>query len=113
MNVRLQILHHFLELREVERLRAVTNGFFWRGMYFHDQSVGANCYARARQGRHEAPLSRRVARIENDGQVCQFIQRGDRGDVSAVSRHGFKRANPPLAQNHIGISVCRDVFRRH
>ena len=36
MNVRLQVLHHFLELRDVQRLRSVADGFLRRGMHFHD-----------------------------------------------------------------------------
>jgi predicted transcriptional regulator len=47
-NVRLQFVHHFLELRNVQRLRAVTDRFFRRGMHFYDQAVRANRNARAR-----------------------------------------------------------------
>jgi uncharacterized protein len=35
-NIWLQVLHHFLELHDVQRLRAVTDGFFRRRMHFHD-----------------------------------------------------------------------------
>jgi len=35
-DVRLQLPHHFLELHEVERLRAVANGFLRCGMHLHD-----------------------------------------------------------------------------
>src|SRR5882724_6485563 len=36
LNVWLQVVHHFLELREIERLRTIADGFLRRGMHFHD-----------------------------------------------------------------------------
>src|SRR6266436_6773707 len=36
LNVRRKLLHHLLELREIERLRTITDRLFRRGMHFHD-----------------------------------------------------------------------------
>lgn len=36
LNVWRKLLHHLLELREIERLRTIADGFLWRGMHFHD-----------------------------------------------------------------------------
>src|SRR5260370_642742 len=36
LNIRLQVLHHFLELRDIQRLRAVADGLLRRGMHLHD-----------------------------------------------------------------------------
>lgn len=36
MNVRLQFLHHFLELGQVQRLRSVADRFLRRRVNFHD-----------------------------------------------------------------------------
>ncbi len=47
VNVRFKILHHFLELREVERLRAIADRFLRRGMRFYNQSIGADGHTRA------------------------------------------------------------------
>src|SRR5271170_4543376 len=47
LNVRLQLVHHFLELRNVERLRAIADGLFRCGVHFHDQTVSADRHRRA------------------------------------------------------------------
>src|SRR5580704_17333531 len=73
LDIRLQILHHFLELWNIKRLRAVADRFFWRGVYLHDQAVGADGNTPSRNGGHEAALPRRVARIENHGKMRQLI----------------------------------------
>jgi len=69
--------------------------------------------ARARKRRHETAFSGRVTRIQNYRQVCQLIERWNRGDIAGVPRSGLKRANAPLAQNHIRISMRHDVLRGH
>src|SRR5271168_1736334 len=112
-HVRFQLPHHLRELRQIQRLRPIADGLFGRGVHLHDQSIRANRHPRARQRGHQAAPSCRVAGIQNHRQVRQFLQRRNRRDVASVSRHRFKRANPPLAQNHLGISVRRNIFRGH
>src|SRR4030095_1329458 len=48
LNIRLQLVHHLRELRDIERLRAVANRLLWRRVHFDDQSVGADRHARLR-----------------------------------------------------------------
>lgn len=40
--VGLQIEHHFPELAEIERLRAIADGLLRRRMHFHQKTIGPN-----------------------------------------------------------------------
>src|SRR5262249_16139987 len=48
----LQLFHHLRELRHVQRLRAVADRLLRSGMYFHNQSVGADGHSCLRQRRY-------------------------------------------------------------
>ena len=113
IDIRRERSHHGVELRNIQRLRAIADRFFGRRMHFHNQAVGSNGNARARQRRNQAALSSGVARIQNHRQMRQLIERRHGRDVAGVARHGFKGADTALAQNHVRISVRHHILGRH
>ena len=48
--------------------------------------------------------------IANDGQVREFLDDGDSGEIECVARVSFERANAALAENHIVVATSKNVF---
>ena len=96
-DVGLQVLHHFLELRQVQGLRAIADGFFGRGMHFHDQAVGADGYSSAGYRGDEAAFSGGVARVQNDGRCVNSFNAG-MAAMSQVLRVAVSKVRMPRSQ---------------
>src|SRR5579871_57119 len=113
LDVGLEVGHQLLEAGDCQGLGAVADRLFGAGMDFEDEAVRADSHSRARNRRHQAALSSGVAGIEQDRQMCEFVQNGDRSDVAGVAGGGLKGADAALAEDHVRVAMRHDILRGH
>ena len=65
-DVRLQIHHHLVKLRDVERLRAIADGLVGAWVHFDNESVGTDGDACAGEWRHQRTLAGGMTGIEHN-----------------------------------------------
>ena len=96
----------------VQRLRAVAE----RGLGvlgdLDDDAVGADRGGRARQRLDQAPVARRVRRVDDHRQVRVELEPRHRAEVEREARGGLERADPALAQDHLLVALLEDVVGR-
>ena len=80
-------------------------------MNFDNQSVGADGDARASQRDNHVVLARAMRWIDDDRQMRDAANRGNRREVEGVARVLRERAHAALAEHHIVIALRHDVFR--
>ena len=73
-----KFVHHALELRDVERLRAVADRLRRIRVNFNNETIGADCDGSTRERRNQAALSGGVARVEDHRKMGQFVQHSRR-----------------------------------
>ena len=93
----LNISHHFVEFRKVQRLAAVAPCFGRVGMHFHDQAICARGHCNARQRGDQIAMTCRVAGIGDHRKMRDLLEQRNRGDVECVARRCFKGADAALA----------------
>ncbi len=81
-------------------------------VHFDDEPVAPRGHGGARHRRHLVALPRPVARVNQDRQVAELLDDGDRRDVERVARVALERADAALAQHHVHVAARQDVFRR-
>ena len=89
-----ELPHEVGELVGEERLRPVTEGPVRVGMDLDDDTVGAGGHGGPCHWRHPIADPRAVARIGDDGEVRQFLHRGNAVEVEHVARGGVLELNP-------------------
>ena len=99
-----------IELIEGERLRTVGKRMVGAGMDFDHQPVRTRRDAGESEGRHECPLARGMAWVDEDRQVAHALDHRYRADVESIARRRLESTNSPLAEDHIGVSLGHDVF---
>ena len=99
------VLHQAVELRGIERLRAVAQRV--RGIVVHldHQAVRAGGDGRARERLHHPGDARRVRGIDDHRQMRLLLDDGHGRDIEVVADHLFKRADAALAEDHVGVAA--------
>ena len=110
---RFHLLHHLCKFFRLERLFAVRNGVRGIGVHFDDKPVRARGDSGARDCRDVISMTRRVRWIENDGQMREIFQHGNRVDIGRVARGRFECADAALAQDDLFVAAREEVFGRH
>src|SRR6266404_2222589 len=107
---------HFLDellvLIEGQRLCAVRQSLLRLVVNFDDQSVGADGDTRASQRDNHVVLARAMRWIDDDRQVRDPANRGNRREVQRVARVLRERAHAALAKHDVIVAFRHDVFRR-
>src|SRR5436309_10855252 len=91
-----QFYHYLGEHRRRQRLRAVRPGLLRARMNLDNQAVGADRYSSLCSGTNQAPAARRMGRIDNHGQMTQFVQQRDGCKVQRVARCSLEGSNASL-----------------
>src|SRR5690606_35489323 len=94
--------HQIMELLRLQRLRAVGDGFFAPRVHVHHEPVRSRGHGLPGQGNHVVLLAGAVGGVHDDGQVAHLLDDRYRVEVQGVARGGFKGADAPLAQDHVG-----------
>ena len=82
-------------------------------MNFDDHAVGTHSDGGFRQCRNQAAFPGSVAGVQNYGQVSEFVEYRNGGNIASVAGGGFKRADAALTQHHLRIAMRHNVLRGH
>ena len=82
-------------------------------MNFDHQAVSTTSGGCKRHGGHQSGLAGCVAGIDYNGQMAQFMQNRDRGQILSVAGVCLVGADATLAENDILIALTHDVFSAH
>ena len=77
-----------------------------------DDPVGADRPRGPSERGHPAPHTRRVAGIDDHGEVRLLLRHGHPRQVERVPRRRLERPDPSLAQDDLGVPALGDVLRR-
>jgi hypothetical protein len=81
-------------------------------MRFHHEAIGSCGDRRERGVRDELAPTGRVARVGDDREMGQALQRRDATDVEAVARVRFEGSDPALAENDVAVALEQDGLGR-
>ena len=83
-------------------------------VYLNLEAIGLSGGRGACHGRHEAGITRRMARVGNNGQVGKLTKHRElRSRQRCCASRRLKRANAALAEHDLVISFAHDIFGTH
>src|SRR2546423_9202590 len=105
-----QLGHELIELAGLEGLRAVGKSVIGIVVDFDEQAVRARGYGGAGHGRNFVTASGAVGGIGEHGEMREFFDDGNGGDVECVARVGLESPDTALAENHVVIAAGENVL---
>src|ERR1017187_5975540 len=106
----LQLVHQLFELLGAHGLRAVGGGAIGVGMDFNHEAIGAGGQGGARHGSDDIAAAGAVRWVGDDGQVGEFLDDRDGGEIEGVARLGLEGADAALAEDDVVIAAGQDVL---
>lgn len=107
------LIHKLCELFREDGLRAIRKGLIWLVMDFYNEAIAADGDSGPPEGNDFVALACAMARVHEDRQVTETLDRRHNAEVEGVARVVSEGAHTALAKNDLIIALAHNVFGGH